>query len=96
MLSKDSDNPPESLKSKKSRTGLHVLLRELSDDEDNPTNSAPDLSEDPDRPWSRYFRAYMDVVEQVPDGWSAIKWWGVSVPTLRLNTLMTHCRGFAG
>jgi hypothetical protein len=80
LLSKDLDRH-ESTTSKKSKKGLHALLRELSDDEDNPTNTAPDDSEDPDWPWSRYFRAYMDVLEQVPDGWSAIKWWGVSVRT---------------
>jgi hypothetical protein len=61
----------------KKRKGLHVLLRELSDDEEADVNT--DLPEDPNRPWLRAFREYMDAVEQVPDGWSAIKWWGVSI-----------------
>jgi hypothetical protein len=58
-----------------------VLLRELSDEDENAAsaNTGPDIPEDPKRPWLRSFRAYLNVVEQVPDGWSAVKWWGVSV-----------------
>jgi hypothetical protein len=62
--------------------GLHALLRELSDDEDNSTmmdigldSDAPD---DPQRPWLRDYHAYINVPEQVREGWSAIQWWGVS------------------
>jgi hypothetical protein len=33
---------------------------------------------DPQRPWLRDYRAYIDVVEQVPEGWTTIQWWGVS------------------
>jgi hypothetical protein len=99
LLSKDSDTQ-ESTKSKKSKKGLHALLRKLSDDEDALANTAPDVWEDPDRPWSRYYRAYVDALEQVPDGWSAIKWWGVSAHTLRRrgpilrdkNSLLSFCR----
>lgn len=80
LLSGNSD-AQESIKSKKSKKGLRALLRELSDDEDNTTDTGPDIPEDPDRPWFRDFRAYMDAVEQVPDGWSAVKWWGVSLCT---------------
>jgi hypothetical protein len=89
LLSKDLD-PQESTTSKKAKRGLSALLRELSDDEDGIAEAGPDVLEDPDRPWSRYFRAYMDILEQVPDGWSAIKWWGVSVPTPTLNIPTTH------
>ena len=63
---------------KKTKRGIHVLLRELSDDEDNATDPRHGVLEDPDRPWFRHYAAYMDTTEQVPDGWSAIKWWGVS------------------
>jgi len=60
--------------------GLHALLRELSDDEDDAmADTGPDVPDDPQRPWLRDYRAYMDVLEQVPDGWTAIQWWGVSV-----------------
>ena len=53
-----------------------MLLQELSDDEDNVTDLHPGVSEDPDWPLSQHFWAYMNVSKQVPDGWSAIKWWG--------------------
>lgn len=58
--------------------GIHALLRELSDDEDDALGDTMDVPDDPQRPWLRDFRAYMDVPEQVPDGWTAIQWWGVS------------------
>ena len=60
------------------KKGLHRLLRELSDDEND--SSAPHASApvDPDRPWYPVFCQYIDAVEQVPDGWSIVKWWGVS------------------
>ena len=68
-------------KSKKTKSGLPSLLRELSDDEDDITGSQPGIPENPDQPWSRHISAYMDVIEQVPEGWSAIKWWGVRAPS---------------
>jgi hAT family C-terminal dimerisation region len=60
---------------------LNVLLRELSDDEEN-TDVGAGVPEDPKRPWLTEFRRYLDIVEQVPDGCSAIAWWGVSVSIL--------------
>ena len=62
--------------------GLHVLLRELSDDEDNASsmiNNGSDVPDDPQRPWLCDYHAYMDVPEQVRENWSAIQWWGVSL-----------------
>jgi hypothetical protein len=60
-------------------TKLSTLLRELSDDEgDACTDIHPAEPEDPNRPWLRDFRAYLDVCEHVPDGWTTIAWWGVS------------------
>ena len=56
---------------------MHALLRELSDDEDDAVDLGLDVPNDPQRPWLQNFCAYINVVEQVPDGWSAIKWWGV-------------------
>ena len=67
---------------KKLKKGMCALLHELSDDEDETVNIGPNVPEDPKRPWLQHFWAFMDAVEQVPDGWSAVKWWGVSVPTL--------------
>lgn len=36
-----------------------------------------DTPDDADRPWLRYFNEYINNVEQVPEGWSMLKWWGV-------------------
>ncbi|HWS83115.1 MAG TPA: hypothetical protein VN207_02530 [Ktedonobacteraceae bacterium] len=66
-----------------SRNGksLHTLLRELSDDdEDTMADTGTDVPDDPQRPWLRDYRVYIDVPEQVQEGWTAIQWWGVSVP----------------
>jgi hypothetical protein len=60
--------------------GLHTLLRELSDDEEEAAMDTGLLvPDDPQRPWLRDYLAYMDVLEQVPEKWSAIQWWGVSI-----------------
>jgi len=69
------------MQSKKPKKGLRSLLRELSDDDDDTVSSniGSNISEDPNRPWLLSFQVYMDAVEQVPDGWDAIRWWGVSV-----------------
>jgi hypothetical protein len=63
------------------KKGLHTLLHEVSDNDNDATaaSAGPNIPEDPYWPWLRSFQAYLDVVEQVPDGWSAVKWWGVSV-----------------
>jgi hypothetical protein len=58
---------------------LQALLRELSDDEDMMMDTGLDVPDDPQRPWLRDYRAYIDFPEQVPEGWSAIQWWGVSI-----------------
>jgi hypothetical protein len=68
------------MQSKHPRKGLRALLRELSDDDNNVPDTGLNDLEDPDQPWLPPFRAYMDVIEHVPDGWSTVKWWGVSVP----------------
>jgi len=67
-------SPPKVIKK-----GVHALLRELSDDEDDIMDCNPNMLDDPERPWLRHFREYIDAVEQVPSGWSTIKWWGVSL-----------------
>jgi hypothetical protein len=61
------------------KSKISVLLRELSEDEDtDDAGAGPMTPEDLAKPWLRDFRAYLDVVEHIPDGWTAIKWWGVS------------------
>ena len=68
-----------SVQSKKSK-GLHALLRELSDDEEDPIkHTGLDIPDDPQCPWLQDFRAYMDVLKQVPEGWTTVQWWGVKI-----------------
>ncbi|KIL55515.1 hypothetical protein M378DRAFT_17877 [Amanita muscaria Koide BX008] len=72
-------HPPATVKTK-----LGILLRELSDDEeDTDINNADtrDLAlEDPNCPWSREFHIYLDTpVETIPEGWTMIAWWGMNV-----------------
>ena len=63
------------------KSKITTLLRELSDDKDAAdTNAGPATPEDPAKPWMRECRAYLDVIEHIPEGWTAIKWWGVSNP----------------
>jgi hypothetical protein len=70
--------PAQSRKDRKGK-GLNTLLRELSDDDEGTTmDTGFDVPDDPQRPWLRDYHGYMDVPEQVPEGWSAIQWWGVS------------------
>ena len=70
-----SKTPAQSQKTK----GLRALLREVSDDEEE-TMGNVEPSDDPERPWLRDYQAYLDVREQIPEGWTTIKWWGVSIP----------------
>jgi hypothetical protein len=67
-----------SVQSKKGK-GLHALLQELSDEEDEMVGMGLDVPEDPQRPWLCDYWAYMDVLEQMLEGWTVIQWWGVSI-----------------
>jgi hypothetical protein len=73
--SSDSKTPAQLQKTK----GLRALLREVSDDEEE-TMGNVELFDDPERPWLRYYQAYLDVREQIPEGWTTIQWWGVGIP----------------
>ena len=42
-------------------------------------DTGPDVPNDPQWPWLHDYHAYVDVLEQVPDDWTAIQWWGVSI-----------------
>ena len=53
--------------------GLRTLLRELTDDEeDAAVDTGVNVSDDPQRPWLCNYCAYVDVLEQVPEGWTAV------------------------
>jgi hypothetical protein len=90
LLAGNSDTKPPMQSSKIKK--INVLLRELSDDEDAEVDVGPTVPEDPKRPWMRDFHAYIDVHEQVPDGWTTIKWWGVSVHNIQVyeELMLSH------
>lgn len=69
---------PRQLQRPKSQRGVRTLLCELNNNKANITETSPDNLEDPDWPWAQHFHAYLDILKQVPNGWSSIKWWGVS------------------
>jgi hypothetical protein len=58
--------------------GLRALIQELSNDEEEAAVDTMDIPTNPQWPWLHDFCAYMDVHEQVPEGWMVIQWWGVS------------------
>jgi hypothetical protein len=69
-------DPPPELK-KKSDPKISILLRELSDDEDDGpmASTAPT---DPQRPWIADFELYLDIQDHL-NGMSIVQWWGVSL-----------------
>jgi hypothetical protein len=58
--------------------GLHALLPELSDEEEI-VGMGSDVLEYPQRPWLHDYCAYIDVWEQILEGWTVIQWWDVSI-----------------
>jgi hypothetical protein len=64
---------------KKNRVGskVNVLLRELSSDESD--NEPEEVMVDPESPWTREFRLYLDAVTIIPESMSIVQWWGASL-----------------
>ncbi|KAG6860040.1 hypothetical protein C0995_016634 [Termitomyces sp. Mi166 len=50
----------------------------MSDNANSSQNCHPNLTEDPNWPWSQYFDKYINAKEAVPEGWSMIEWWGMT------------------
>jgi hypothetical protein len=59
--------------------GYRTLLRELSNDESDMDDSTMNLQSDPQRPWQHDYQAYINGMEQVPEDWTTVMWWGVSL-----------------
>jgi len=70
--------------------GLRTLLQELSDDEDESVHTGIAVPDDPHRPWLHDYRAYIDVFEQVLDGWTTIEWWSVSQILLQFVSVRSN------
>lgn len=81
MYSTTTQRPPDAPKKKNSK--LSFLLAELSDSDSDDSDSerqpaAAPSQFDPNKPWLKDFRLYLDTTEAVPDKMSAVSWWGVS------------------
>jgi hypothetical protein len=53
-----------------------MLLRELSDDEDENLGTSSGMSSA--SLWKEEFGKYYDAVDTLPEGMSVVEWWGVS------------------
>jgi hypothetical protein len=69
---------PKPAVKKNKKQGIKSLLRELSDDDEDGSNTAPAPSDDASKPWRAEFRRYIDAVHELSEGMTTIKWWGVS------------------
>lgn len=56
---------------------LAKLFEELSSDDDTPTPTMIPSPADSQKPWLWEFNQYINRVNEVPDGMSLIRWWGV-------------------
>ena len=44
-----------------------------------------DVLEDPQQPWLCDYHAYIaiiDILKQIPEGWTVIQWWGIIILVL--------------
>ena len=72
--------PPAAVK--KGNKKLAQLLAEDSTDEetDVPSTSAtPSPDSDANKPWLHEFKQYIDRTDELPNGMSITKWWGVNI-----------------
>jgi hypothetical protein len=80
------------------KTKISSLLRELSDEEDDcdadvhPGRVLSTSVDEPAQPWLRDFRAYLDTSEHVPDNWTAVTWWGVSIYSFSFHSIHKYSR----
>lgn len=77
---------------KKGNKKLARLLAEDSTDEetDVPSTSGsanPLLDSDAHKPWLREFNAYINGVDEVPNGMTITKWWGVGI-FINISTIL--------
>ena len=73
------DGAPPAVDKKVNKKLARLLAEDSTDDEmDAPSTSATPLPEsDTHKPWLHEFRRYLDGVDEVPNGMTITKWWGV-------------------
>ena len=78
--------PPATVK-KHNKKLTQLLAQDSTDEEmDIPLTSAtPSPDSDTNKPWLREFKLYIDGVDEVPNGMTITKWWGVRLIHKYLN-----------
>jgi len=73
------DGAPAAAAKKRNKKLARLLAEDSTDDEmDAPSTSAtPLLDSDTHKPWLCEFQQYLDGVDEVPNGMTITKWWGV-------------------
>ncbi|KAG6843861.1 hypothetical protein H0H87_012295, partial [Tephrocybe sp. NHM501043] len=77
----DDSNHHKPKETQHRKKGMSAILHELSNDESEieETGASKNQSDsESERPWSPYIDEYINMVKNIPDGWSSIKWWGVN------------------
>ena len=80
-LNGDSAMPLRAKKGRRSASNMTALLRELesSDDDGSSDDAGPSATQtDPTKPWLREFHQYLNTTDELSDGQTIVKWWGVS------------------
>lgn len=70
--------PPAAVK-KGNKKLARLLAEDSTDEEMDP--STPVTPSDTSKPWLREFNRYIEGVDEVPNGMTITKWWGVSLST---------------
>ncbi|KAF5365840.1 hypothetical protein D9757_012805 [Collybiopsis confluens] len=55
-----------------------MLLRQLSEDEDDEDSGSSQPQSDPSKPWMNEFNKYLNEVEVILDNMSLVSWWGIN------------------
>ena len=69
--------PPVTIK-KGNKKLARLLAEDSSDDEMSaPSMSTPSVGSEAPKPWLHEFKVYLDGIDEVPNGMTVTKWWGV-------------------
>lgn len=72
--------PPAAVKKVNKKLARLLAVDSTDEETDVPSTSAtPSPDSDNNKPWLREFKLYIDGVDEVPNGMTITKWWGVSL-----------------
>ncbi|KIM73171.1 hypothetical protein PILCRDRAFT_10890 [Piloderma croceum F 1598] len=73
--------PLRAKKGRRSASNMTALLHELesSDDDGSSDDAGPSATQtDPTKPWLREFHQYLNTTDELSDGQTIVKWWGLN------------------